>query len=200
MIDGPVCLPQALWGEIQSLHAHPPRHYHTLDHVVQVAETFRGVPHWQQPKEVFIAILFHDAIYEVTRTDNELRSAEVARASIRAWHLEVDPDRVSQLIALTAKHGRLAPEDVDEDTALFLDCDMAILGANRASYDIYEAGIAAEYRPVYGEGYKAGRRAFLEKLLARPLYLSDWFRSRLEDRARANLTRSLNRHGPDGSP
>jgi predicted metal-dependent HD superfamily phosphohydrolase len=125
------------------------------------------------------------------------RSHEIA---IHNWKLEVDADRVTELISLTAQHGRLSREAIDEDTALFLDCDMAILGADRCVYDTYEAQIAAEYRPVYGDGFEAGRRAFLEKLLTRPIYLSDWFRQRLEDRARANLRRSLNRSGPGGSP
>jgi predicted metal-dependent HD superfamily phosphohydrolase len=79
VIPGPLVLPAALWQEVRALYAEPPRHYHTFAHVVQVAETSRGVSHWRHPKEVFVAIVFHDAIYEVTRSDNEVRSAEVAR-------------------------------------------------------------------------------------------------------------------------
>lgn len=54
--------------------------------------------------------------------------------------------RVKALILLTARHGRLQPQDVDEEAALFLDCDMAILAAPAAVFDAYDAAIAEEYR------------------------------------------------------
>ena len=191
MIEGPLVLPAALWDRLVAAHAIPPRHYHSFAHVQQVAHTFRQVPGWSQPREVFIAILFHDAVYEAGRPDNESRSAAMATSAIEAWSLDVDAARVAYLSGLTARHGRIQPGEVDDDAALFLDCDMAILGSDPASYDTYEVGIAAEYRPVFGDAYTAGRQAFLQRLLTRPIYLSTWFRDRYEEAARGNLMRSL---------
>jgi predicted metal-dependent HD superfamily phosphohydrolase len=55
-----------------------------------------------------------------------------------------------------------------DDTATFLDLGMAVLGAEPADYDIYEAGIAAEYIQVHGlNGFRAGRAAFLRGMLSR---------------------------------
>jgi hypothetical protein len=73
------------------------------------------------------------------------RSAELASAAIRRFlpDAPTDLDRVSRLILLTTCHGHLALEDVDRDAALFLDCDMAILGASPAVFDAYHAGICA---------------------------------------------------------
>ena len=78
------------------------------------------------------------------------------------------------------------------EEALFLDCDMAVLGAAPAAYDAYERGVAQEYAALPPELYAAGRRRFLEGLLAREhLFLSERFRLRYEHAARENLRRAL---------
>jgi predicted metal-dependent HD superfamily phosphohydrolase len=175
----------------------PPRAYHTVDHVAEVAGEFERVargPGWERPVEVFMAVLFHDAIYVAGAPDNEPKSAELARSMI-ARHLAghgVDAARVTELIERTAVHGKLVPGDVDRDTALFLDCDMAILGASPQRFQAYDAAIATEYAAVPAEIYAAGRRAFLTKLLLSPrIFLSDEMHARLDAAARANLRRAL---------
>src|SRR3546814_5523588 len=56
--------------------------------------------------ETFLAVLYHDAVYEAGRGDNETRSAELAVAEIAKWLPEasVDASRVAELIGLTARH------------------------------------------------------------------------------------------------
>jgi predicted metal-dependent HD superfamily phosphohydrolase len=101
---------------------------------------------------------------------------------------------VAALIELTAKHGTLSRADVpDEETRLFLDCDMAILGAETAAFDAYDRGIAAEYRGVVpGWLFAINRKRFLKGLLGRErIYLSDFFHARLDARARNNLRRAI---------
>jgi len=192
MIDGPIDLAPKLWGELLAAYAMPPRHYHTFGHVREVIRTYETVPVWDQPGEVFVAILFHDAIYEAGRQDNEVRSAVMAMNAVQRWQLDVNAARVGELIGLTARHGRLKAGEVDSDAAHFLDCDMAILAADRPLFEAYEAAIASEYQPVYGDAYAAGRRAFLERLLQSDIYLSDHFRDRYEETAKANIRTSLN--------
>ncbi len=189
-------LTDAMWAEVVRAHAEPPRHYHTIEHVLEVAARYREVARdagWFQPGEVFAAVLFHDVIYVAGRRDNEARSAALAAGLLAAHAPDLDTPRVAELIQLTARHGQLAPGDVDDDAALFLDCDMAILGAEPERFAAYERGIAAEYLPVAGEdGYRAGRLAFLERLAARPrIFLSDYFHQRLDAAARTNLAAAL---------
>jgi predicted metal-dependent HD superfamily phosphohydrolase len=155
-----------------------------------VVRCYDSVPHWQHPDEVYLAILFHDAIYVAGAKDNEARSAELAREAIARYALAVDVARVEELILLTARHGTLSPSDVDEEAALFLDCDMAILGSD--SFARYDAQIAEEYSAIPRELYLAGRRRFLEKLLTvERIYLSDHFHALLDARARENLRDAL---------
>lgn len=182
----PFALSPRLRETLERAYAAPPRAYHTISHVLEVARTR---PAW--PKESFAAVLFHDAIYEVGRADNEERSAQLAAASLQG--LGLDLQRVQALIRLTARHGHLEPADVDPEAARFLDADMAILGAPPEAFARYGEQIALEYVPLVGEElYRAGRHRFLEGLLARPqIFLSDDFRARFEAQARRNLTDAL---------
>lgn len=161
-------------------YATPPRAYHTLEHILHVAQCFSRLT-WRQPAAVFGAVLFHDAVYEVGHHDNEERSALLALA-------HGQPPRTAELIRLTARHGHLERADVDLDAAQFLDCDMAILASDPPTFARYEQQIAAEYVPVIGEdAYRKGRRRFVEGLLARPFI---FFTPSFDDaKARDNLRR-----------
>ncbi|MFC0677632.1 hypothetical protein ACFFGH_07220 [Lysobacter korlensis] len=192
----PVHVPDAQWHALADAYATPPRAYHNFDHVREVLRQFRAVADgsgWRDPASVLFAVLYHDAIYEPGRSDNESRSAGLAREHLACWQPQVDADRVAHLIELTARHGGLSPADVDHDEALFLDCDMAILGAEPTAFAAYDRGIAADYRGVVPPWmYRLNRRRFLKGLLARErLYLSDFFHARLDAQARINLRRAV---------
>lgn len=151
----------------------------------------------EHPAAVELAIWYHDAVYDPAAADNEARSAALLRADIAAL---ADPALIATadlMVRLTADHCLTAevPPALERDCSLFLDLDLAILGAAAATYDAYERGIAAEYSPVHGaDAYRRGRIAFLQRLLARPrLFHSNDFHGALDTPARSNLRRAL--HG-----
>jgi predicted metal-dependent HD superfamily phosphohydrolase len=185
----PFVLPEALAAELAVAYGEPHRAYHDASHIAELLDWFDTVADdvgWDQPREVYAAILFHDAIYDPGAKDNEARSADWARRA----GLAVDADRVADLILMTAKHG--AHDSADRDAALFLDCDMAILGAPPERFAAYDAAIAREYASVPPDAYRAGRSAFLRGLLDKPrIFLSDYFHARLDAQARANLRAAL---------
>lgn len=201
-------LPDAQWAALEAAYAEPPRAYHHFGHVREVLAHYDAVaagPGWTRPREVALAVLYHDAVYVAGRADNEARSAALARAGIARWlaGAGIDGDRVAALIELTARHGAHAPGDFPadaegDDTRRFLDCDMAILGAPWPRFERYDAAIAEEYRGVVpGWLFRRKRRAFLRALLGRErIYLSDFFHARLDKPARDNLRRVL---GPQGA-
>lgn len=200
MIDA---LPPGQWQALQDAYAEPPRAYHSFAHVQEVLAHFQAVaegPGWVQPREVLLAVLYHDAVYAPGRADNEARSAELAQAEIARWlpGAGIDTERVVELILATARHGQWQAADfgktaVADDTRHFLDCDMAILGAEPARFDAYDRAIATEYRGhVPGWLYRINRRRFLKELLARPrIYLSEFFHARCDTQARSNLRRAI---------
>lgn len=187
---------------LRDTYASPPRAYHHFGHVEDVFVHYRAVADgagWHQPCEVRLAVLYHDAVYVPGRSDNETESARLAAEHIARWLplADIDSFRVSELILLTARHGTLDAADFGddaaaEDTRRFLDCDMAILGATPEAFAEYDRAIAEEYRAVPRWLYRIKRRQFFRKLLAsESIYLSDFFRDRLEARARRNLQAAL---------
>jgi predicted metal-dependent HD superfamily phosphohydrolase len=188
----PIDLPDHVIDALQRAYEAPPRAYHNFGHVLEVLAHFERVSDWHDRDGVCLAILFHDAVYAAGRTDNEAKSAELAATLLGATCPAARIARVQQLILLTAHHGSIDPAQVDHDAALFLDCDMAILGASPDAYAAYERAIAQEYAAVPQVAYRAGRTRFLYKLLARPrIYLSDFFHAEREQAARSNIQRAL---------
>lgn len=194
----PLPLPAEQLQALHAAYAAPPRAYHNIGHVAEVLRHYADVaagPGWTQPRETALAVLYHDAIYQAGRRDNEARSAQLAREHLARWlpQAGIDADRVAGLIELTARHGAIARDDVDEQTRLFLDGDMAILGAEPAVFDAYDRGIASEYRGhVPGPLFRLNRRRFLKALLKRErIFLSDFFHDRYDAAARNNLRRAI---------
>lgn len=197
-ISLPLELPAAMWAELEAAYQAPPRAYHNIQHVHEVAAHYQHVAaslSWQNPKEVYLAVLYHDAIYQAGRKDNEVRSAEMAIAAVAKYLGEesIDSAKLVYLIELTAKHGHLQPDGLDEDTKHFLDCDMAILGAQADQFLAYDKAIASEYRgKLPGWMFQFLRRKFLKNLLDSPqIYLSDYFFQSHETRARENIAALL---------
>lgn len=193
----PLRLPDDLVAQLGAAYGEPHRAYHNATHIAEVLGWFDRVADdvgWHQPAEVYLAIVFHDAIYEPGAKDNEARSAAWARSAALDGELgagvAVDRARVAQLVELTARHGSVTA--ADHDAALFLDSDMAIVGSPPATFAAYDAAIAAEYAQVPRDAYRAGRRAFLAGLLGKPrIFLTDYFHASLDAQARANLAAAL---------
>ena len=199
---GPFSLPEAQWQALREAYASPPRAYHHFGHVRDVLAQYRLVadgPGWRRPADVWCAVLYHDAVYVPGRRDNEARSARLAEAHFVRWPppVALDRERLSALVLATARHGDWRRDDFaddadGDDTRRFLDCDMAILGASPDAFAAYDRAIAEEYRSVPRWLYRRKRRAFFRMLLdAERIYLSDFFRDRLEAQARQNLEAAI---------
>jgi len=181
-------------SELGQRYAEPHRRYHGVAHIDALARVFgelAGGPGWRQPAEVALAILFHDAVYDPARADNEACSAALAQARL-GGRADIELERVTALIEATAAHGA-ADTHADPDLGQFLDADVAILGAPADAYDRYAQGVFQEYAPSVSEAlYRVGRQAFLRSQLARPaIFHTQWFAERYEAQARENLTREL---------
>ncbi len=189
----PTALAPAIVDGLTARYAEPHRAYHTAEHIAAMLRWYDVVaegPGWRDAEAVYLAVLFHDAIYDATRHDNEARSAGLARDLAGAGA------RTVALIELTARHGSLTAADVagDPDAGHFLDSDLAILGASADVFDRYDAAVRVEYRHVPEPAYRAGRGAFLAQVAALPrIFFTDLFDARLDAAARANLARAIAR-------
>lgn len=178
-------------------HREPHRRYHTAVHVMWVVRHVHELAAAEpvdRLDQVVAAALYHDAIYDPTRADNEHVSAELARRDLASfgWAPEA-VDRVASMIEATA-HGAAADHEPvsSVDTAVLLDADLAILGADPATYDAYVRGVRVEYGHVDDAAWCAGRAAVLASFTARTaIYVTATGRTRWGDRARANLAAEL---------
>jgi predicted metal-dependent HD superfamily phosphohydrolase len=179
-----------VYEELMAGYSAPDRYYHTLRHLdecfARLAESRHLAEH---AHEIELALWFHDGIYDVRKQDNEERSASWAEEmSLRAGLSPQVAARIRDLILVT-KHDAL-PES--PDSRLLVDIDLAILGAPVERFDEYERQVRQEYAWVPDFLFRGKRREILEAFLARPrIFNTDYFRSRYEAQARANLERSI---------
>jgi predicted metal-dependent HD superfamily phosphohydrolase len=173
-------------------YSEPHRYYHTGTHIMMVIRHLHEVSATvsRQPStELVAAALYHDAIYDPKADDNEARSATLAAdqlAEIGWTH-----GRCATVVALIAATAGHVASGAGE-TAVLLDADLAILGAEPHSYSAYVTGVRAEYFFVDEERWRVGRGRILREFLDRPrIFATDYMRTELEHRARANIEAEL---------
>lgn len=188
----PLVLPESSWAALAAAWSEDGRHHHDLEHLLDVCLSWLALAEegrWSNAVASFLALLFHDAVYQPGATDNEEQSARLLLEQAAGSAPPPTLQAAAELIRLTAGHGHLSPTALSSDARLLLDCDTAILGAPPARYQRYAAGVQAEWAPVAsGAAWRTGRAAFLDRMLAQKrIFLSDLFRDRLEAQARENL-------------
>jgi len=180
----------ATHAALVAAYREPHRHYHTARHIDDCLEKFDTLrDQAAQPDAVELALWFHDAIYDPYKSGNEERSADWAVAFLGgAGASPALAARVRELI-LATRHEAVA---ADRDTAILIDVDLSILGADEERYDRFEREVRKEYRWVPRPLFRRERRRILTSFLARErIYATDAFHRRYEEPARANLARAI---------
>ncbi len=183
-------LAASLYDGIVASYGSGGRLYHTLDHIASVLRTLERFGPGDDPAALMMAAWYHDIVYDTRAADNEEQSAGRARRELRALGApEPFIDRVARLVLATKDH-RIEPGD--DDGALFLDADLAILGAPEDAYHSYSIRIRMEYGWVTASSYRAGRTTVLEDFLLRQrIYRTGKMFERYEAAARANIAGEL---------
>jgi len=184
-----------LWQDIVMRYGEPQRAYHTLNHIEQLLVQFENIKHvLSEPHIIALALYYHDVIYDPTRSDNELKSAELATDALSPYLSPEQCRQIHALIMMTANHQLdiLIDSDKYNDIAYLLDMDLSILGAPWPTYKQYAKAIRQEYKHVADDSYRDGRTAVLQGLLTHPtLYLTDHYYNQLETQARDNIKHEL---------
>ena len=134
-------------------------------------------------------IFYHDIIYDVKQNNNEAQSAILAKK--RLLELNVPQKIITQvveLILLTKTHN----ETTNELYKLFLDADLAILGTDKKSYELYSQAIRKEYSSYDTKTYNQGRIKMLQSFINRPkIFQTDFFYIKYEKTAQKNIQNEL---------
>lgn len=179
-----------LFVELATAYGEASRHYHSTTHLLDCLQQLDRVQHLaEHPREVELALWFHDAVYDVKAKDNEERSAAWAVRELSASGVASEVITHIEALILATRH-QASPTAADEQ--MLVDIDLSILGAEPTNYDQYSKNIHAEYAWVPMADYIRGRAAVLEQFLARPfIYSTTWFREQYEVRARENMKREI---------
>lgn len=187
-----VSLMKEFWEEIYKNYASENRHYHNLQHIshlLKLAENNQA--DFQEYDMLRFAIWYHDIIYNATKSNNELESAEFAQKRLKKFKIDTKKiGNCADLIISTKKHEVLNAQN--EDNAYLLDFDLAILATSWESYENYCQNIRKEYSMFPDFLYKKGRKKVLQHFLERPqIYHTQKYRDLWEAKARENIQKEL---------
>jgi len=166
------------------------RRYHTGEHIEAILRHLdSAVDLANDIYEIEVALWFHDAVYKQFSAKNELDSAIWASQFLSNNGVSQDRiDRVHSLIMATIH----TAETEGSDQLLIVDIDLSILGSSQAVYDQFEKDVRYEYKLVPYFLYRKKRREILASFLERErIYMNDFFHSKLEERARVNLSNAI---------
>lgn len=172
------------------------RHYHTIAHVEAMLNHLDEFRATDESKMVHFPVVamtvwYHDTVYYPYARNNELQSARLFALVGKLGYLEESfIKRVVEGILATTHH---RPSDSPNIRTL-CDIDLAILGQPENVFSRYEQQIRLEYDAVPENQFRTERRKILVQFLERPrIYQTDFFRERYEQKARENLTSSIER-------
>ena len=189
---------QMVLSELVTAYSSINRFYHTLKHIQQVLETIAEIQ--KQTSQLTVktinfpaiqlAAWFHDVIYEPQSKDNEEKSAVYAKSILTHFNLPINTIKFVQDLILNTKHHQALPTDFHSH--IFLDSDLAILGASQLEYQAYSQAIRQEYSWLNDQLYRCGRKQVLQQFLQRQrIYFIEHMFTKLEKRARLNLQSEL---------
>jgi predicted metal-dependent HD superfamily phosphohydrolase len=179
-----------LWGEIESNYSNKKRHYHNLTHLENLLQQLVAVKttikNWDT---VLFTMYYHDIIYNPLKTTNEEKSAEFAENRMRliAAPQPIIDNCIGQILA-TKKHLL----SVDNDTNIFTDADLSILGQPWPVYEKYYKHVRKEYALYPDLIYNPGRKKVLQHFLQmQQIFKTDYFFAKFERQAKENVEKEL---------
>lgn len=174
-----------LWQEIKTQYSNSNRYYHTLKHLEHI---YRELEEVELNHILEFSIFYHDIIYDIKKRDNEEQSAKLAVKNLNKLDVQKNIQiEVKQLILETKTH-----QTNSKQNRLFLDADLAILGAEPIEYKDYILNIRKEYTFYNNKTYNSGRIKLLKIFLKKDrIYQSEHFYTLYEKKAQYNLSEEL---------
>lgn len=178
------------YAALIAAYTEPHRAYHSMTHIDACFRHLTASEDLaERPREIELALWFHDAIYKPFSATNEEDSAEMAKMFLQDNDVASDiSGRIVDLIILTKDHG--TPDT--PDAKLMMDIDLSILGTPPHIYAQYEQDIRFEYKRVPKFIFRKKRKEVLKTFLERPqIFHTPKFQQSHEAQARVNLAAAI---------
>ena len=179
-----------LWVEIETNYTNPKRHYHTLKHLENLLNQLTVIkPEIKDWDTMLFTLFYHDLVYNALKSDNEEQSALIAEKRMTLVGVpQTIIDNCKKQILATKTH----LDDLDNDTNVFTDADLSILGQDWETYSGYYKSVRKEYSLYPDLIYNPGRKQVLKHFLnMERIYKTDYFYLRFEEQAKGNLLREM---------
>ncbi len=189
LFDAPECVEifRALEGRYGESH----RIYHNGDHIRHCLTEFDSINTGltQTSKDIIeLSIWFHDAIYEISASDNEVESARWF-SSLADGRLNPDIIHAVNRCILYTTH---QDTPADPCSLYMVDVDLSGLGQDWEGFTADGRKIREENSHLDDEVFVGGQIKFMNRLLNRGrIFYTEYFNTLLETRARRNIIRLL---------
>ena len=183
-------LAEKLWVELVKEYSSKKRYYHSLTHLdnllIQLTKIKSDINDWDT---VLFSLFYHDIIYNAKSQKNEENSAELAkRRLLEIGYAQLKTEHCFKQIIATKSH----EVSSNNDTNLFTDADLSILGADWPIYNKYTKQVRKEYSIYPDFMYKPGRKKVLKHFLEMErIFKTDYFYKKFEIQARKNIEQEL---------
>ena len=162
--------------------------YHNWGHIEHCIREYEDIKILcEDPISVWLALLYHDSVYDTIGVNNEERSA---RLFLKDFPNYPNRFKVQTMIEATKRHDVIDSTIIGEnnDLAYVIDIDLAILGSDYKTYNNYVKSIREEFDCYGDEEFYKGRMRFLTKYLEKEnIYHTKYFRNKYEEKARDNM-------------
>lgn len=200
--------PTKIYDIILKRYSESHRHHHGMSHLAHCFRAFDNSRHLCNDSDRTEYNLFmHDLIYNILADnlgknpdygelatyalDNEEKSVEFACQVLEDSDVSAISSKLVREDILASKHSSTVE---DQDTKLFLDIDIAVLGSPPAEYDQFEYDIRQEFNMVPEQLFRSARSNILKGFLERQsIYLTGDFEREYGLQARKNLERTVDK-------
>lgn len=143
---------------VLSRYEEPHRHYHNMTHLMTVLEILERTS--DMGDDLFLAAVYHDAVYDPRNSDNEERSADLFKKEAKDARLDkAAVNSIAAMITDTKDH-----QPGSERSRLLCAADLNILEQPLQIQIKYEHNIFREYQYIDYKNYVPERIKTLEKI------------------------------------
>lgn len=180
-----------LWNDVVTNYNSVNRFYHNLLHIENMINELISIKNYiTNWDSVLFAAFYHDIVYDTKQYDNELKSAAYAHNVLKSFDIQEDMILLCENHILATKGHTITGAN---DTDLFTDADLSILGQNWQLYSQYSQNIRKEYANYPDDLYAQGRKTVLLHFLNfEKIFKTNYFYDKYENNARKNITSELN--------
>ncbi len=177
------------YQELIQLYSSKNRFYHNPNHIEVLLKLSKEYSHLLNSSQTIdFTIWYHDAIYDASKSNNEEKSAELAKIHLTQLGLSEELINNCYNLIIATKTHALNDKLNSFDAQFLLDIDLSILAVERNKYIEYTKQIRQEYKMYPDFLYNKGREKVLNHFLEMDnIYKTELFQNLWEEKAKDNL-------------